>query len=145
MELLSAMRLLGFVLSVVFAPVSALQAETVSGTALYLERIAAPPKARFVAVLEDISRADAPAEQLGRVVRESAGNPPYSFEIAYDPGAIDPSHTYAVRASLYSSGGELLFTTDTVAPVLTREPPRPASRETTTSTARMSSGPAPRG
>jgi putative lipoprotein len=95
------MRLLAFILLIISAPFSALQAETVSGPALYLERIAAPPLDRFVAVLEDISRADAPAKQVGRVVRESAGNPPYSFEIAYDPGAIDPSRTYAVSASLY--------------------------------------------
>lgn len=100
-----------------------LYADTLKGTAVYLERIAAPPQARFVAVLEDISRADAPAKQVGRVVRDNARNPPYSFEIAYDPGAIDPSRTYAVRASLYASDGELLFTTDTVAPVLTRGAP----------------------
>ena len=97
----------------------ALSAETVSGTALYRERIAAPPDARFVAVLEDISRADAPAEVLGRTEIEDAGNPPYTFQIDYDPETINPSFTYAVRASLYDANGDLLFATDTVHPVIT--------------------------
>lgn len=96
-----------------------LSAETVSGTALYRERIAAPPDARFVAVLEDISKADAAAEVLGRVEVEDAGNPPYAFRIDYDPEAINPSFTYAVRASLYDTDGALLFATDTVHPVIT--------------------------
>lgn len=99
---------------------SALRAETVSGTASYLERIAAPSGVRFVAVLEDVSRADAPAEVLGRVEIDDAGNPPYAFEIDYDPQAIEPSHTYSVRASLSSSDGTLLFSSDTFAPVLTQ-------------------------
>ena len=37
----------------------------VSGLALYRERIALPPTAIFEAILEDVSRADAPAEVLG--------------------------------------------------------------------------------
>ncbi|MBF6309253.1 YbaY family lipoprotein, partial [Nocardia farcinica] len=50
---------------------SAVHAASVSGTALYLERIAAPPDARFVAVLQDTSVADAPSIELGRVEREN--------------------------------------------------------------------------
>lgn len=97
-------------------------ADMVTGTATYRERIAAPPDARFVAVLEDISRADAPAVELGRAEIDKAGNPPYAFEIAYDPAAIDDRHTYAVRATL-TTGDRLLFTTDRVAQVLTRGAP----------------------
>jgi uncharacterized lipoprotein YbaY/heat shock protein HslJ len=96
-----------------------LGAETVSGTALYRERIAAPPDARFVAVLEDVSKADAAAEVLGRVEVDDAGNPPYAFRIDYDPDAINPAFTYAVRASLYDADGALIFATDTVYPVIT--------------------------
>lgn len=96
-----------------------LNAESVSGTAIYRERIAAPPNARFVAVLEDVSRADASAEVLGRVEVQDAGNPPYAFRIDYDADSINPSFSYAVRASLYDASGELLFATDTVHPVIT--------------------------
>ncbi len=93
-------------------------AQTITGTASYRERIAAPPDARFEAVLEDISLADVPAVVMGRAVIEAAGNPPYAFQIAYDAQALRPGHRYAVRATL-RQGDRLLFTTDTVAPVLT--------------------------
>ena len=97
-------------------------AQSVFGTATYRERIAPPPDARFVAVLSDISRADAPAEELGRIEIEDAGPPPHVFEIAYDPDRIDPRHIYAVRATLWS-GERMMFTTDTIVPVLTRGAP----------------------
>lgn len=102
---------------------SAVHAASVSGTALYLERIAAPPDARFVAVLQDTSVADAPSIELGRVERERPGNPPYRFKIHYDEEAIKHNHTYSVRASLYSDEGRLLFTSDTHVPVITRGAP----------------------
>lgn len=95
---------------------------SVSGQALYRERIAAPPGARLEVVLEDISRADAPAERLGEVVIEQAGQPPYEFTIDYDPAQIQPAHEYRVRARLLE-GDELLFVTDQVHPVITRGNP----------------------
>jgi uncharacterized lipoprotein YbaY/heat shock protein HslJ/uncharacterized lipoprotein NlpE involved in copper resistance len=91
----------------------------VRGTAYYRERIAMPPGAALEVTLEDVSRADAPATTLGQVRLENAGNPPYRFEIAYDPARIDERNTYAVRARLVV-GDELWFTTDTHYPVLTR-------------------------
>jgi len=97
--------------------IAAAQAGTLPGTALYRERIAAPPDAVFEATLQDVSRADAPAVVLGRARIEPAGNPPYRFEIAYDDAALRPGGRYVVRATL-RSGGRLLFTTDSVRPVL---------------------------
>ena len=44
---------------------------SLTGTATYRERIALPPGAVFEATLEDVSRADAPAEVLGRTQMES--------------------------------------------------------------------------
>jgi putative lipoprotein len=95
-------------------------AAEITGTALYRERIAAPPGARFEAALLDVSRADAPAVEIGRVERPNAGNPPYAFAIPYDPAAIDPAARYAVRASLRRPDGALVFTTGRRAPVLTQ-------------------------
>ncbi len=92
--------------------------EAIRGTAMYRERIALPPNAIFEAKLEDISRADAPAEVLGRVHIE-APRVPIRFEIPYDPASIDERHTYAVRADIRVDGA-LRFMTDTVYPVLTR-------------------------
>ena len=94
----------------------------VSGTATFRERIALPPGAVFEATLEDVSRADAPAERVSAFRKEDAGSPPYRFELAYDPTTIIPSRTYAVRARVTLSG-RLLFTTDEFHPVITRGSP----------------------
>lgn len=121
-------RTLGAFVSVVFAcaaPIAVLgcttasAADTVRGTATYRERIALPPDAVLEVSLQDVSLADAPARELGSVRLEGLGSPPFSFEVPYDPAEIDERHSYAVRATL-RSGDELMFTTDTVYPVLTR-------------------------
>lgn len=91
----------------------------VRGQASYRERIALPPDAVFEATLEDVSRPGAKAEVLGTVRLEKAGPVPIRFEIPYDPAKVDPRHSYAVRARILR-GDRLLFTTDTVHPVLTR-------------------------
>jgi putative lipoprotein len=89
----------------------------VTGTATYRERIALPPDAGFEATLEDVSKADAAAEIIGRARIERPVNPPIRFEIAYDPARIDASHRYAVRARIVA-GAELFFITDQSYPVL---------------------------
>jgi uncharacterized lipoprotein YbaY/heat shock protein HslJ/uncharacterized lipoprotein NlpE involved in copper resistance len=90
----------------------------VRGTASYRERIALPPGAVFEATLEDISRADAAAIELGRVVIENPRTP-VRFEVAYDPARIAPERTYSVRARILVDG-RLWFTSDQIHPVLTR-------------------------
>jgi copper homeostasis protein (lipoprotein) len=92
-------------------------AGTLEGTATYRERIALPPDAVFEAVLQDISRANAPAKVLGRAKIDPAGQPPFRFEIAYDDAAVQPGRRYAVRATVRRQG-RLLFTTDRAYPVL---------------------------
>lgn len=84
---------------------------TLTGTATYRERIALPPTAAFEATLEDVSRADAPADIIGRVRLESPGQVPIKFAIPYDPARIDATHRYTVRAKI-TDGDQLLFTTD---------------------------------
>lgn len=81
------------------------------GVASYRERIALPPDASFEATLEDVSRADAPAQVIGRARIDPAGQPPFRFTIQYDPAQLQPGRDYALRARV-SRGGELLFTTD---------------------------------
>jgi copper homeostasis protein (lipoprotein) len=90
----------------------------VMGTATYRERIALPPDAVFEATLEDVSKADAPAEVIGQTRIERPGNPPIRFEIPYDPARIISSHRYSVRARILA-GGKLFFITDQSYPVLT--------------------------
>jgi copper homeostasis protein (lipoprotein) len=59
---------------------------------------------------------------LAQVAINPAGQPPYRFSIDYDPAEIDPRHSYAVSARLYD-GDELLFISDTVHQVITRDFP----------------------
>ena len=60
----------------------AAMAQSVRGTATYRERMALPPAAVFEATLEDVSRADAPADTVARTRVTSPGHPPIAFTIA---------------------------------------------------------------
>ena len=84
--------------------------------------IALPPGAVFEVVLEDVSVADAPATELGRATVADPGNPPFEFEIAFDPASIEPDRAYSVRAQV-SVGRRLIFVSDTMNPVLTHGAP----------------------
>jgi uncharacterized lipoprotein YbaY len=91
----------------------------VRGTATFRERMALPPGAVLEATLEDVSKADAAAEVIGRARVENPGNPPIRFEIPYDTSRIDPRMSYAVRARI-TVDGKPFFITDQHYPVLTR-------------------------
>src|SRR5204863_418738 len=92
---------------------------TVAGSATYRERIALPPNAVFEVTLEDVARADAPAEVIGRTRLDQPGQPPFHFSIQYDPARIVESHRYHLRARV-TVAGDLMFTTDQSYPVLTQ-------------------------
>ena len=81
-------------------PVAPGASAKVAGAATYKERIAIPPNAVFEATLEDVSKADAKSEVLGRARIEAPGNPPIAFEIAYDPARIEARRRYVVRARI---------------------------------------------
>jgi putative lipoprotein len=89
----------------------------VTGTATYKERMALPPNAVLEVTLEDVSKADAQAEVVGRARLEQPGNPPFRFAIPLDPSRIDPGRRYAVRARILIDG-RLQFITDRSYPVL---------------------------
>jgi uncharacterized lipoprotein YbaY len=74
-------------------------AAQVKGTATYRERIALTPDAVFEAMLEDVSKADAPAMVVGSVRIDKPGQVPIRFEIPFDPARIDQSRSYSVLAS----------------------------------------------
>jgi len=100
-------------------PPAAAGPAAIEGTATYRERIALPPGAEFEAVLQDVSRADAPALEIGRATIAGTPTPPIRFTIPYDAAEIDPSHSYGVRAVIRVDDS-LWFTSDTSNPVLTR-------------------------
>jgi copper homeostasis protein (lipoprotein) len=99
---------------------------TVTGAATTREQVALPPGAVFEAVLEDVTDAQGPAQELGRSTIEEPGVPPYAFEIDYDTAAVLPERTYSVRAQV-SVGRRLLFVSDALNPVLTGGAPREVS------------------
>lgn len=101
-------------------------AQSIEVTATYRERMSLPPKAVLEAVLEDVSRADAPAQPIASIRLPSPGNPPFAFTIAYDPARIQSNHQYAVRARILVDE-EPRFTTDTATPVITNGNPTKVS------------------
>lgn len=78
--------------------------------------------------LQDTSRADAPAVTLGEQVIRDARRLPLAFRIPYDPADIDQRNEYTLRASV-TLGERLLYTNDTVHPVLTSGSPEDSDIE----------------
>jgi putative lipoprotein len=98
-------------------------AATVSGHVTYLQRIALPPDAVLEVSLQDVSQADTPAQVLvTQHIATQGKQVPIPFALTYDPAAIDPAHTYVLRAQLDFGGGRLFGSTEAV-PVITRGNP----------------------
>jgi uncharacterized lipoprotein YbaY/heat shock protein HslJ len=93
------------------------QTERIIGTVSYRERIPLRPGSRLEIVLEDISQSDAPALQIARMERTDPGQVPIPFELEYEPEAIDPRMSYAIRARILAPDGSLLFINDLQYPV----------------------------
>lgn len=89
----------------------------ITGEAYFRERMAVPEGSQLEIFLEDVSLADAPAKLLGNTLIPNAGQPPYHFEVRYQPSEIMPGHTFNLRARL-TLGEQLLFTTVQAYPVL---------------------------
>lgn len=83
----------------------------VSGQALYRERIMLPPESRLEVKVQDVSKADAPAETLAMLARGDLGAPPYAFSFQIPSDQVEAGHRYSVRAAIYHQD-QLLFTTD---------------------------------
>ncbi len=96
----------------------AASADTLTGRAMIDTRMALPAGLTFEAVIEDIARADAPGQAIGRTVIENPGQPPIDFAIDYDPADLRPGAIAALRATIRRAG-VLMFTTDTVTRVPT--------------------------
>ena len=97
-----------------------------SGTVDYSDGVALPPGAVLEVVLEDVSKADAPAVELGSATIPDPGAPPYAFDISYDPADILPDNEYSVRAQV-SVGRKLVFVSGSTTPVLTGGAPQTAT------------------
>jgi copper homeostasis protein (lipoprotein) len=98
-------------------------AARITGQVAYRERIALPPDAAVHLTLEDVSRQDAPATYIASQVIPTLGRQvPIPFALYYASDAIDPRHTYQVRAAIVVDGQRRFMTTQAY-PVLTRGNP----------------------
>jgi uncharacterized lipoprotein YbaY len=94
----------------------------VTGSVTYRDRIAMPPEAVVIVELLDVSRMDAPAEQIGAHVIDDPGSVPLPYAVGFDPAEIVEDHSYTVRATI-SAHDRLLWTTDINYPVITSDNP----------------------
>ena len=90
----------------------------IRGTATYREKIATPPGAKLEVSLVDLARADAPEQTVAETAVPVGGQPPFQWEVRYEPSRIVESHSYAIRARL-THEGRTLFKTDHTTLVLT--------------------------
>ncbi len=96
-------------------PSAAADKVTVSGSFFYRERIAPPPGSTARVVLQDVSRADAAAITLAQQnIDLSSASGPYDYALSVEGSLLEPSMTYAVRITIRSADGALLWTTDTL-------------------------------
>ncbi len=91
----------------------------ITGTASYLERIALANGAVFEAVLQDVSRPDAPATAIGLAVVEQVSHLPISFSIEFDSAQVNPRRNYVVRTRILEDG-KPKWVSDRAHPVLTQ-------------------------
>lgn len=114
---LSAVLSAGLILTACAAPPPRLPG-TLTGVVTYRERMALPPNAVVEVQLQDVSRADAPAQTIAEQVITPTTQVPIPFELKYDPASIDPRNRYAVAARI-TADDELLFINTTAYPVIT--------------------------
>lgn len=92
----------------------------VEGSVAFASASALPPHALLSVRVEDVSRADAPAQLIGEFKQPlGAQRSPIPFLIKVPAQLIDARHSYSVRATL-NWDGKLQFTSTRHNPVLTR-------------------------
>jgi putative lipoprotein len=86
---------------------------TVTGEFGYRERIALLPGSTATLTLSDVSRQDVAAPIIAEATFPISGVP-VPFELKTASGALQPDHTYALRAVIRDRNGALRWTTDTM-------------------------------
>lgn len=102
-------------------------AGVVWGTLDKRDRMALANGTRARVMIVDVSRADAPAEELASATIETNGNQvPLAFLVRFNPDRVLPGRTYGLTARIESPGGELLYITDTHNGLFTQGVAKPA-------------------
>ena len=95
----------------------------IRGTVAYRERVALPADAVLEVWITDVSPQVTAAPVIAETtVRPEGGQVPIPFELPYDLGKIDSSHTYGIRAAIRGAGG-IMFATDSASSVITQGHP----------------------
>jgi putative lipoprotein len=82
-----------------------------TGSAFYFERIAMPEDASLEVVLINTS---GPTDRvLTRRVLDDVGNPPYAFQLDYEPAGVDPADSHELWLTLYMPDGSARFSAET--------------------------------
>ncbi len=109
----------------IIAPVIAMAQATasLSGIITYRERIALPADALVTLQIAEVTASGS----AGRVITEqtfatSGAQPPFRFSLPYNPAIIDAGRVYTLQGRI-QSGGNILFTTDGLIPVITGNAP----------------------
>jgi heat shock protein HslJ len=82
------------------------------------------PQAVVTAQIQDVSVADAPAGIIAEARPPHSGVFPFTFAVTYDPQLIELERAYAVYVRIENAGGELLYATSNLYPVITQGAPR---------------------
>ena len=94
--------------TMIFTQVAAGEAQSsgvLTGTVIYLQRIALTPGEVIDVQLQDVSKMDVAATIIAQQTIMTQGeNVPIPFELTYDPEQIDPRFTYALSASITIEG-----------------------------------------
>lgn len=94
-----------------------------SGTVTHRRTDPLPPTAVLHVALSDVSRVDTSAVDIAwRAIPVEGRRVPMAFDLFYDRSAIDPSRSYALRASI-TDGGQRIFITKIPYPVITHGAP----------------------
>lgn len=96
-------------------------ATSIRGEASYPDRIRLPAGSRLRVQLIDNQLADTPMAVLADASFE-VGEPPFAFDLPFDPLRIRPGGSYGLHASLRLPDGELAFITDTRTEVVPGDP-----------------------
>ena len=98
----------------------------VSGTIVYLPRIALPPDALVTVTVRNAQLADAPPEMttLATTAFTTDGaQVPLPYEVLYMVDDVEEGSLYSVGATIRSAAGDLLFVSTDVIPVITNGNP----------------------
>jgi putative lipoprotein len=103
---------------------SAAKEAAITGVIAHAHPMTLPDGYVISILIEDITKADAPGKQIAEQVITSQGVAlPMPFEVVYDPGKINPKHTYGVLVKIEDESGNLLYTNTASVPVITNGNP----------------------